>query len=160
MKSIGPIIERYLGGVEHLKRKVADMTPDQLRARPVPGRWSTLEVVCHLVDSDLIYADRMKRVIAEENPTLVNAEEGLWVERLACHERDVEEELALLDLTRRQMARILRCMPPEAFDRKGTHSTAGPRTLFELLQSVTNHLDHHFNFIDEKRAALGLGVVE
>ena len=72
----------------------------------------------------------------------------------------VEEELALLVLTRRQMARILRRTPPEAFARKGTHTTAGPRTLLELLQSVTKHVDHHVTFIDEKRAALGLGVVD
>jgi hypothetical protein len=33
-----------------LRRVVEDMTPEQLTARPIPGKWSTLEVVCHLVD--------------------------------------------------------------------------------------------------------------
>jgi hypothetical protein len=160
MSNVNTLIEQYLAGPARLRKHISGMTADQLRARPVPGRWSTLEVVCHLVDSDMIYAERMKRVIAEENPTLVNAEEGLWVELLASHERDVDEELALLELTRSQMARILRRTPPEAYGRKGTHTTAGPRTLLELLQSVTKHIDHHLPFIDEKRAALGLAVLE
>jgi hypothetical protein len=160
MSTVDALIEQYVSGPKRLRKRASGMTAEQLRARPVAGRWSTLEVVCHVVDSDLIYAERMKRVIAEDNPTLVNAEEGLWVERLACHERDVEEELALLDLTRSQMARILRRTPPEAYGRKGTHTTAGPRTLLELLQSVTRHIDHHLTFIDEKRAALGLAAVE
>jgi hypothetical protein len=33
------------------------MTREQLLARPVPGKWSTQEVVCHLADYEPIYAD-------------------------------------------------------------------------------------------------------
>jgi hypothetical protein len=51
------LIDAYLGGIEVLRRAVAGMTPEQLRARPVPGRWSTLEVVCHLADFEPIYAE-------------------------------------------------------------------------------------------------------
>jgi uncharacterized damage-inducible protein DinB len=160
MSVLESCIDKYEQGVVQLTRRIRDMTADQLRARPVSGRWSTLEVVCHIVDSDLMYADRMKRVIAEDEPTLVYAHEDLWVERLHCHERDVEEELSLLEQARRQMARILRRLPPEAFERTGIHTRAGQLTLLELLQNVTRHLDHHARFIDEKRAALGLGVVE
>ena len=43
---------------------------EALKARPVPGKWSTLEVVCHLVDSEQAWCHRMKRVIAEDNPLL------------------------------------------------------------------------------------------
>ena len=46
------------------------MTQEQLIARPIPGKWSTLEVVCHLADFEIVYADRIKRVIAENEPTL------------------------------------------------------------------------------------------
>jgi uncharacterized damage-inducible protein DinB len=160
MPTIDALIKQYLAGPDRLRKRICGMSPEQLRARPVPGRWSTLEVVGHVVDSDSIYADRMKRVIAEDQPTLVNADESLWVVHLACHVRDVEEELAMLQLTRNQMARILRQAPPDAFDRKGIHSTAGPVTLGQLFESVVEHLEHHAEFIDAKRAALGLSVAE
>lgn len=58
------LIEQYLAGPDLLRRGVAGMTNDQLLARPIPGKWSTQEVVCHLADYEPIYADRMKRVIA------------------------------------------------------------------------------------------------
>ena len=38
---------------------------------------------------------------------------------LAYHERDVEEELTLFDLGRRQIARILAASPAEAWERTG-----------------------------------------
>lgn len=153
-------IARYLDGVHHLQQRVGDMTPEQLRARPVPGRWSTLEVLCHVIDSDGIMADRMKRIIAEDEPTLLNADEGLWVARLCCHERDVSEELATLRQIRGQMARILRHLPGGAFSRRGIHNVAGPLTLSQILQTATDHLEHHARFIDEKRSALGLPKME
>jgi hypothetical protein len=46
------------------------MSQEQLIARPIPGKWSTLEVVCHLADFEIVFADRIKRVIAENEPAL------------------------------------------------------------------------------------------
>ena len=43
---------------------------EQLVARPIPGKWSTLEVICHLADFEIVYTDRIKRVIAENEPTM------------------------------------------------------------------------------------------
>ncbi len=63
-------IDNYLDGPQLLRKAVAGMTPEQLTARSVPGKWSTLEVICHLADFEIVYADRIKRVIAENEPTL------------------------------------------------------------------------------------------
>ena len=54
------LIEEYLAGPGVLRRAVAGMTRDQLLVRPVPGKWSTQEVVCHLADYEPIYADRRR----------------------------------------------------------------------------------------------------
>src|SRR5271167_3320286 len=111
MAQLRQLIEDYLQGPKVLRKAVAGMGRDQLRARPVPGKWSTLEVVCHLADFDPILADRMKRVIAEDRPTLVGADEKRFATTLAYHQRDLEEELTIIEKTRQQMARILRTLP-------------------------------------------------
>lgn len=134
------------------------MTRDQVLARPVAGKWSTLEVVCHLADFEPIFADRMKRVIALDRPTLLVADENLFAASLAYHERDLEEELRIIETTRSQMGRILSSLPPEAMGRVGVHSERGELTLERLIQTVTNHIPHHLPFIAEKRKALGLSA--
>ena len=156
MSKFAPLIENYLASVQTLRKAVVGMTPDQLKARPVAGKWSTLEVVCHLVDFDPIYADRMKRVIAENNPQLLGADEAHFAAALAYHSRDLEEELTIFERTRSQMARILRTLPDEALNRVGVHNERGPMTLEKLLTGVTNHVTHHVQFIAAKRKALGL----
>ena len=52
------------------------------------------------------------------------------------------------------MARILKTLPPEDFQRQGIHSEDGPLTLEKLLTNITNHIPHHLPFIAQKRAAL------
>ena len=148
------LIEEYLAGPGLLRRAVAGMTRDQLLARPVPGKWSTQEVVCHLADYEPIYADRMKRVIALKEPELLKGDPGLFAARLAYDQRDVEEELTLIEITRKQMARILRALQPEDFKRQGGHSRDGALTLEVLLQRITAHIPHHVRFIEEKRRAM------
>jgi uncharacterized damage-inducible protein DinB len=150
------LIDAYLAGPQTLRQAIAGMTREQLLARPVRGRWSTLEVVCHLVDSDQAWIHRMKRVIAEDRPLLIGYDESRFAAALAYHERSLEEELAIFEQSRRQMARILRTLPDTAWTRNGVHSERGLITLEEHLQLEVDHVLHHVKFIAEKRRALGL----
>jgi hypothetical protein len=108
-----------------------------------------------LADFEIVFADRIKRVIAESEPRLPGGDENLFAARLAYHDRDMEGELALVDAVRRQVAAILRTLKPEDFQRRGIHSEAGPLTLERLVQGATGHFTHHLKFIAEKRQALG-----
>jgi len=156
MATLAQMIEEYLAGPSALRKAVAGMSAEQLRARPIAGKMSTLQVVCHLADFDPIIADRMKRVIAEDRPQLLGADENKFAAALAYHDRDLEEELTIIERTRSQMARILRKLPAEALQRIGVHNERGPRTLEQLLTGATAHIPHHVAFIVEKRKALGL----
>lgn len=151
----GPeLIDAYLAGVESVVRAVSGLSPGQLRARPVAGMWSALEVICHLADSEALFADRMKRVLAEDRPALPFADPGCYVTALAYHERDAAEEVAFIGAVRRQMARILQAQPAEAWRRVGIHSKEGERTLEQLVRKAVDHLEHHLEFLRAKRQAL------
>jgi uncharacterized damage-inducible protein DinB len=154
--SLPQMIEAYLAGPAALRKAVAGMSREQVLARPVAGKWSTLEVVCHLVDFDPIMADRMKRIIALDRPQLIGADENRFAATLAYQERDLEEELTIIERTRSQLARILRTLKPEALQRVGVHNERGELTLERMLTLATNHIPHHAQFIVEKRKALGL----
>lgn len=149
-------IDDYVSGPALLRTTVAGMTAEQLVARPIPGKWSTLEVICHLADFEIVYADRIKRIIAEDEPTLFSGDPDGFAARLAYHERNAEEELLLIALIRQQVARILRTLKPEDFQRRGIHSESGPITLDILVERITGHIPHHVRFIEEKRKALAL----
>jgi hypothetical protein len=133
------------------------MTREQFVARPVPGRWSTLEVLAHLSDMEAVFAERIKRIVAyDEPPLLMSADENRYFAALRYHDRDAAEELALIDATRAQCARLIRGLRPEHLARTGVHSVKGMLTLEQVIRTVTGHISHHLPFVVEKRKALGL----
>lgn len=153
--SLSRLVDEYLKGPKLLRDAVAGMTREQLTARPVAGKWSTLEVVAHLADFEPVYGDRMKRILAEDEPTLFGGDPDRFAAKLAYHARDLETELCLIECVRQQMAAILRTVPEADFQRVGRHSEAGPLSLRTFLERITNHIPHHLPFIAEKRKALG-----
>lgn len=154
--SLPTMVGAYLDGIATIKSAVVGMFPEHLTARPIDDRWSTMEVVCHLADFEPILATRMKRIIAEERPLMFASPPESFNAALHPHDRVLEEELAVIEATRKHMARILKKLPSEALKRQGVHNERGLVTLENMLASAINHIPHHVEFIQEKRKALGL----
>lgn len=148
-------IHEYELGGEKLRNATKGLLLEDLLACPMPGTWSIQEIVIHLLDSDLVATDRMKRIIATDNPPLAAFDHEAYLKKLFVNDQSVEEAVALFDLNRRVFAKILRKLPPEAFDRTGLHSERGVQTLAEVLKTFTHHVDHHIKFIIDKREMLG-----
>jgi hypothetical protein len=148
------LIERYASGPKSLRQVVAGLNQQQLLARPIPRRWSTMEVVAHLADFEVISVDRLTAIIAEQDPVLPGRDEQQYAARLSYHDRDVQEQLQLIELCRSHVLRILRTVPADCWSRQGLHTEAGPLTLTQQLQRTVNHLEHHLPFVQEKRLAL------
>jgi DinB superfamily len=149
------VIDAFVECGPRLRRAVSGLTDQEVKARPGPGDWSILEVVHHLTDSDCIAIDRMKRMLTEDNPSLLYADETAYVERLCSHEQSLEDSLILFEVGRRQFARVLHHLPADAFERRGTHNRRGPVTVGDMVKDYVGHVDHHLKFINEKRARLG-----
>jgi hypothetical protein len=152
---VSELIERYAAGGPLLAKVIEGLTPEELNAFPIPGTWSLQQIVLHMTDSDLIASDRMKRVIAEENPTLVGYDETAFSKNLFYEKLDPQLACMIFDANRRQTATLLRLLPPAAFSRTGNHSEHGPMSLDSLVKVYAEHLDHHMKFVREKRAKLG-----
>jgi len=150
------LINDYAAGPQMLREAVRGMTREHVLARPVPGKWSTLEVICHIADFEIVGADRIKRVIAENQPTLPDGDEKAFAASLAYHSRELEEELQIIGAIRASTARILRTLKEEDFARIGKHTAAGPLTLQQLVERMAKHIGHHAGFINEKRKALAI----
>jgi hypothetical protein len=156
--SIKKLLNDYRNGPLVLRSVLSGMSPEQIDAAPVPGKWSTRQVICHLADAELLYVDRFKRILAEDQPPLRAMNPDDYVARLAVSDRDLNVELDTIEIARRHMVGILDQMPEADFQRTGIHSADGPLTLQTLLERITRHIPHHARTIVEKRRALGLNI--
>ena len=144
----------FTQGPTLLRQSVAGLSTEQMRSRPVEGRWSVLEVVCHLADSEQAWCHRIKRVIAEDRPLLIGYDESRFATTLGYDSREIEPELALMEAMRIQMAEILGRLPAIAWGRAGIHTERGLIHLAEMVQIEAEHVMHHIRFIQEKRQAM------
>jgi DinB superfamily len=149
------LIDEYEAGADLPAKAIAGLTREELLAQPVPGTWSVQEVVVHLMDSDLVGSDRMKRVIAEPHPTLLAYDENLWIKHLGYDQADTQMACDVFRLNRKMTAAILRRLPDGAFERTGTHTERGVESLARLVKDYVEHLNHHLKFVREKRQKLG-----
>ncbi|HEY2158917.1 MAG TPA: DinB family protein [Isosphaeraceae bacterium] len=123
------LLDAYLEGPDRLRSAVAGLSREEMISRPIAGRSSVLEVLGHLVDTDANIADRIKRFLSEERPAFDRVKPELMLAALAYHDRDVEDELNIFHLSRRQIGSILRASSPEAWERTGVVGDRGDRTV-------------------------------
>src|SRR5687768_10012093 len=53
-----------------LPRAIEGLSPGQLRESEGPGKWSIGQVVHHLADSEVVWAWRMRLILAQDRPQL------------------------------------------------------------------------------------------
>jgi len=154
------LINRYSTDAALLGRDIAGLTDAELDARPVAAQWTIRELVWHVVDSDTILGDRMRRIIAEDRPSLIAFDETLFTQRLFYQQRDINPGVKLFELNRLVLADILGRLQTSDFDRVGIHSEVGPLTLLQIVEKTIVHLQHHRKFLVEKRRLLGKPLTE
>ena len=149
------LIEQYAGGSQKLVQAYWGLTHDELFWQPPDGSWTLHQIAIHMMDSDLIASDRMKRVACMDMPLLVAYDETGFSKLPGGDSIPAFQAIELFVKNRQMTATILRALPDSAFERCGIHTESGKVSLAYLVESYVRHLDHHLVFIEKKRALMG-----
>lgn len=153
------LVDQYEKGIESLRDATRGLGAQDMRAVPQPdwnaGQWTISQIVVHLQDAETAFADRIRRIVAQDNPALLVWDENKFIERLHYDDQSAEDAIELIALIRRQLTRVLRKMSADDFKRVGQHSEAGQQAVTDVLGKAVWHLEHHLKFVRKKRALLG-----
>lgn len=149
------LIEQYAAGGKQLSDALAGLGPLELDAFPIPGTWSVRQIAVHMMDSDMIGSDRMKRVASMDKPLLIGYDETAFAQLPGYESFPIDSVTQLFQLNREQTTVALRNLSAKTFTRYGIHSEKGKVTLVELVEMYVGHLSHHLEFIQKKRKLLG-----
>lgn len=145
----GAVVREDLGG---LVRENADgwrsamegTDPGDLRARPRPGVWSTLEYACHVRDVHRVFAERLDLMLGQEDPVFANwdQDEAAVVERYA--EQGPGTVLAELLTAASTVAGAYDAVAGDQWQRPGRRSNGSAFTVESMgryhLHDVVHHL--------------------
>jgi hypothetical protein len=144
------LLDRYRGGYAAVEEALAGITDEELD-RPGPdGGWSARQVAHHLADSEAVAFVRLRRLIAEDDPTIVGYDEPEYARRLH-YERPVGSSLAVLRGVRLGSLDLLESLTAAEWERGGTHSESGAYTVDDWLGIYASHSHDHAAQIREAR---------
>ena len=128
--------------VERLVRGLLDA---QVRRRPSEGEWAIIEVVAHLGDTDERTVERLRRMLAEDEPMLEPYDQAaLAVERNYIG-MDLAEQLGRFADVRAEHVRLLAALDDAGWLRSGIHGEHGRITVQQLTAHSAgedgDHLD-------------------
>jgi hypothetical protein len=131
-----------------LGERIGGLDDSILRRPEAPGKWSVIEVIQHLADSDLVFSYRLKMILTEDEPPLQGYDQDRWAGEL--HYRDTPLDLALDQLRglRNANLHVLGHLSPSQLDRVGLHSERGPESVGFLVQLMGGHDLVHQRQID------------
>jgi hypothetical protein len=145
-----PLLDRFRTGFDEVADALDGITPEELDRRPPGSDWSAREVAHHLADSETTAYVRLRRLIAEDNPLILDYDEEAFARRLH-YDRPIEPSLAVLRAVREASLQLLESLTPAEWDRSGTHSISGPYSVDGWLRSYANHCHDHADQIRRAR---------
>jgi DinB superfamily len=132
-----------------LETMLRDLPEDLLRWKPAPDRWSIAEVIGHLADIEMVYADRTRRIVTEDAPTLQKYDAAGTVVIGDYVRGSAAENLVFFTRIRRSTVILLRSIPADSGEREATHSELGTITLHQMLSEWASHDLGHLRQIAE-----------
>jgi len=146
------LIEQYAAGPGVVTAALAGATERELDARPSAEEWSAREVAHHLADSEATSYIRLRKLVAEDDPTIYGYDEAEWARRLH-YDRPVAASVAVLKSVRAATVELLRSLTEEEWQRGGTHTESGPYTVETWLTIYAAHAHDHATQISRARSS-------
>jgi hypothetical protein len=149
------LIAQYRDGYATVVEALMKITPEELDARPAPGKWTAREIVHHLADSEITAGIRLRRLLAEEHADIKGYDQDEFARRLH-YDRPHEGSLELFKAVRESTAELLVRMQPADWVREGRHDEVGRYTPETWLTIYGGHAHKHALQIRAARAAARL----
>ena len=138
-----------------LERLVAGLSDAQLRQPEKPGKWSVIEVVQHLADSEIVYSYRIRMILASETPNIEGYDQDAWARRLRYAETSLADALAQIRILRGRGVDLLRSLRPDEWERAGMHSERGRESVRHITKLLAAHDLVHLRQIERIKSAIG-----
>ncbi len=131
-----------------LGERILALDETALRRAEAPGKWSVVEVIQHVADSDLVFGFRLRMILTEDKPRLEGYDQDAWASTF--HYREVELDTAIEQLHSLRSANfhVLKRLSGAQLERVGLHSERGPESAGFLLRLMAAHDLVHRRQID------------
>jgi hypothetical protein len=152
-------LKNHLEAAEESPKQIAaavsGLSEQTLRYKPGPDKWCILEILGHLADMEVMYAYRMRQMLADKKPVIAPIDQNDWAKNLHYTEESAAELVALYGLNRHHNLQLLRRLHLGDLDKSAYHPELQQDvTVAEYVEKMGSHGANHLQQIERlKRGA-------
>lgn len=117
--------------------------------RYAEGKWSLIEVVGHIIDTERVMAYRLLRIARGDKTSLHGYDDEVYVENAHFSARKLEDLLDEFILVRKATLVLLKGLPKEVWQNIG-YANNGEFTVNSIAYIIAGHERHHRKLIEER----------
>ncbi len=125
---------------------LAKFSPQQLRKRPAPGKWSAAEIVIHLSEVEMMVGVRVRLVVGTNGINIQGFDQDAWASRYA--NTDLQLALDAFHALRAANLAMYRALTPEEWEHYGIHSERGKESARRIVELCAGHDINHLRQLD------------
>ncbi len=134
------VLTRLEEVTEQIVSEVSELDNGELNFNSDVDEWSVKQIVAHLLDAENIFHERIKKILAEEEPFLPTQEREP-------EDQDWETELTAFKAAREENLRMFRELEPDQWSKAGIHQERARITLRDIGELLITHNQEHLEQI-------------
>lgn len=141
-------LKKHLDTAEESPKQIAaavlGLPEKTLRYKPSPDKWCIWEMLGHLADMEILYAYRLRQMLADHDPVIAPIDQDAWAKHLGYLESSPAELIALYGLNRHANVRLLRRLKSVDLLKSARHPELDHRvTVADYVAMMSKHGPNH-----------------
>ena len=129
-----------------LQSLLGALGPEGVERSLAPGKWNARSILCHLADTELSFAFRLRQALAEPHHVIQPFDQDLWSKPYP--HLQAGDAIETFSAVRRWNLALVATVPPEAMSKPVTHPERGTMTFQTLLETMAGHDLNHLNQLE------------
>src|ERR1700685_718347 len=131
---------------EQLTQLLGRLGPSGVQRALGAGKWTAREILCHLADTEIAFAFRLRQAIAEPHHTIQPFDQEAWARSYT--RLEAQEALETFLALRRWNVAFIANAPREAYSKRLTHPERGEMTFRTLVETMAGHDLNHLRQLE------------
>jgi hypothetical protein len=131
------------GTAKKLERLIEGVPAAKLRKRPAPGKWSVVEILAHLAESELVRGWRMRQILGAPGTAIQAFDQDSWAVAGHYEKRDARKSLELFRVLREANLALLKSLTKEQWKHHGIHAERGEESIEHMVRMNAGHDINH-----------------
>jgi DinB superfamily len=146
-------LKTHLDAAEKSPKEIAaavlGLPEKTLRYRLSPDKWCIWEILGHMADMEILYAYRLRQMLADKDPVIAPIDQDAWAKNLGYLDSPIPELVALYGLNRHANVRLLRRLKEGDLRKAARHPELDyPVTVADYVRMMSKHGPNHLEQID------------